>query len=150
MSILGSIKFETTLGIATLLVSIAAVAVSVSTSRQNTRLALQGQIGDQMSRYLVEYQKSITTGPSPFTVEGYKNLGGAGRSRIIILHGLQIGLIDLMFQNNDPRANVWATYIKGIPGPLLEGRIEEVYSTHKLTKAAVRNARADVLATLTK
>jgi hypothetical protein len=106
------------------------------------KLALQDQLRQQMLAYMTEFARLVNDEDDPFSVNGYRQLKREGtKRRVEIVAGLLVGVIDLMYQREDPRVVEWAGYITGLPGPLAQDYPLETYATHPKTKAAIVRAR---------
>jgi hypothetical protein len=61
--------------------------------------------------------------------------------RVQIIDGLLVAVVDAMYDDDHPSAEIWASYIAGIPGPLSNGYELEIYARNKRTKEAINRAK---------
>jgi hypothetical protein len=74
-------------------------------------------------------------------VSCYKHMANM-QSPVQTLDGLLITVVDEMYDIGDKRAETWAKYIPGIPGPLATGYpLAETYATNQKTKDAIKHAK---------
>jgi hypothetical protein len=97
--------------------SAVAALASVYYSARAERVALQGQLREQMMRYLTDNLQAAEELKDPYSLPGYLALKAKDRRRVEVVAGLQIGVVDLMFDTDDPRRTKWIDFL-AIPGPI--------------------------------
>ena len=104
---------------------IVSAGFSVYGTFATNKVALQGQLREQMMRYLSERSRVLASlpGQTPLTLPGYLALDSEGRIAIDIVAGLQLGVADLMLDAGDHRADLWLNYSVGIEGPIACGNM---------------------------
>jgi hypothetical protein len=95
-----------------------------------------------MLAYAEKYEKLLHESPDDaFTVDGYRKLADKDKARVQIVLGLLAGVVDLMNEANDPRADKWSGYLGGIPGPLADGYPLEAWVRDPKTIDEIGRAR---------
>jgi hypothetical protein len=121
---------------------------SAYSQNQTLQLQLQSVISQNIAVYTERYSNAITEGLGDGinSVDGYKKLNGSQQSKVQIVDGLLCSLVDALYYGGDTkRADIWASYIAAIPGPLATGYPLEIYASHPKTKAAISKARENIL-----
>jgi hypothetical protein len=130
--------------------SILSFGVSIYVFRSTLDATLEGNLRNHMLAYADKFEKTMGDLDDPFTVEGYRKLPKHDKARVQIVDGLLAGVVDLMNEAKDPRADQWAVYLQGIPGPLAEDYPLEAWVRNQKTINEIVVARTQVRADLRK
>jgi hypothetical protein len=135
------VVFSIVFSVLSLIVSIGFSAYTFSAMKD---LTLQGHLRGQMLAYAEKYEKILTEFDDPFSIAGYGRLLKKNKERVRIIHGMLAGVVDLMNESNDPRADTWSAYIANIQGPLSDGYPLEVWVRNKKTIDAIAKAKNQI------
>lgn len=127
-----------------LVISIVAILVSIYSLKSTLKSTLEGNLRNHMLAYVEEFQKVAGSIDDPFSVDGYLALSHKEKARVQIVLGLLAGVVDLMNEADDPRADEWAGFLTGIPGPLADGYRLEVWVRNQKTRDEIELARQQV------
>lgn len=147
MSSLLGISHETLNSIISVLAALLALAAFVFSIYSHSSVqdvTLQDNLRAHMLAYAEEYQEVTKDIDDPFTVNGYLALSNRDKARVQIVLGLLAGVVDLMNEADDSRADKWAAFLVRIPGPLSDGYPLEVWVSNKKTIEAIQRARQQV------
>jgi hypothetical protein len=129
------------------LCSLGAVIDSHIAAEHAYRLQLKSELRQTLITYLTAFRE--TTASHQFnilpSISDYCKANTEVKTEVQIVDGLLVSVVDTMYYNNDPRADIWASYIRAIPGPLATGYNLEVYATNEKTMAAIKAAREAIL-----
>jgi hypothetical protein len=127
---------------------IVSILLSIYVYSSTLDATLEGNLRNHMLAYTDKFEKVLETIDDPFTVEGYGKLPKAKKAQVQIVAGLLAGVVDLMNEAKDPRADRWAPYLAGIPGPLAEDYPLEAWVRDQKTIDQIGTARRQVKADL--
>jgi hypothetical protein len=133
---------------ATVAAAISAIVALLSYCTAQTALTLQRQNAVQqvLLAYLTAYEQLAAHDADALSnISEYTNMRSGDRSRVQIVAGLLTEVVDAMYYADDPRADIWACFITGLAGPVMDKSFSlEMYTTNDKTKAAILNARDEI------
>jgi hypothetical protein len=131
-----------------IVLSVLTFGLSIYVFSSTLHATLEGNLRNHMLAYADKFEKVISNSDDPFTVEGYRKLSDQDKARVQMVSGLLAGVVDLMNESNDPRADRWAASLIAIPGPLAAGYALEGWVRNAKTINEIETARQRIKATL--
>ena len=132
--------------VATIASAVAAVAAYV-TALNAEKQAEASEVRQAIIAYTTLYTdlRNKVDYPAIANISDYNRSEPKIQSQIIVVDGLLVSVIDAMYRSNDARADQWAGFLKGIPGPLVQPNFDlDVYATERRTVDAIHTARAAI------
>jgi hypothetical protein len=134
------------IAVATVAAAIAAVFSAYAAIEANAT-AQKSEVRQLLVTYLATYRETMKDlGLDALSsVAAYKALKKEQKEQVKIVDGLLVSVVDAMYESSDSRADVWAGFIKAIPGPLADGYPLEDYATNRKTITAIKQATNAIL-----
>ena len=132
--------YDKIVSILTLLAAFGALYISINTAQNADIINGQGQLSSQIIAYQKSFSELLEVEKTPWGIRNYIGMDAEERTKVQIVAGMLVGVVDLMYTTGDRRAMLWKDYIGQVEGPLACGYPLEIYARTDFVVEAIKSA----------